>query len=331
VIKIYDFPHGARGLRMAWLCEEMRLAHNFVPVGFPPDTNYRALNPFGTVPFLQDGNVSMSESVAMMLYIGQKYGPTDVLPMRDDERFAKILQFTLIGEASLSSLMTPLLAVRFGAPNDQKRNWSAVGIESRLKGTIDRIGDELGDREFLLGFSLTLADISVATALRIWDRGRKIARRRRYPPRCDRTCSRGVRFRGVHHHPPRARRRAQALPQPDRNALSHPLDQCGLPPSRRRGVRLHHGRHRSEGVLEQRALHCARGAVREYMVRLRAHAGVYLVGWFEADKWDPADGRRKTVPKMSVDDVRAKLEGQAAGLPEGIIVRPVVVECRTPA
>jgi hypothetical protein len=71
--------------------------------------------------------------------------------------------------------------------------------------------------------------------------------------------------------------------------------------------------------------------VREYMVRLRAQAGVYLVGWFEADKWDSSDGRRKTVPKMSVDDVRAKLEGQAAGLPEGIIVRPVVVECRTPA
>jgi hypothetical protein len=34
---------------------------------------------------------------------------------------------------------------------------------------------------------------------------------------------------------------------------------------------------------------------------------------------------------MSIDDVRAKLEGQAAGLPEGIIVRPVVVECRAPS
>ena len=67
--------------------------------------------------------------------------------------------------------MTPLLAVRFGAPNDQKRNWSAVGIESRLKGTVDRLRDELSDREFLVGSSLTLADISVATALRIWSRG----------------------------------------------------------------------------------------------------------------------------------------------------------------
>jgi glutathione S-transferase len=149
----------------------MGLTHTFVPVSFPPDRSYRALNPFGTVPFLQDGDVSMSESVAMMFYIAQKYGPTDALPTVDDERFAKVLQFTLFGEASLSSLMTPLLAVRFGAPADQKRNWSAVGIESRLKGTIDRIGDELDDREFLVGSGLTLADISVVTALRIWGRG----------------------------------------------------------------------------------------------------------------------------------------------------------------
>ena len=171
MIKIYDFPDGARGLRVAWLCEEMGLAHTFVPVSFPPDRSYRALNPFGTVPFLQDGNVSMSESVAMMFYIAQKYGPTDALPPIDDERFAKVLQFTLLGEASLASPMTPLLAARFGAPDDQKRNWSAVGIESRVKGTIDRIGDELSGRECLVGSSLTLADISVATALRIWGRG----------------------------------------------------------------------------------------------------------------------------------------------------------------
>ena len=41
----------------------MGLAHTFVPVSFPPDQSYRALNPFGTVPFLHDGNVSMSITV----------------------------------------------------------------------------------------------------------------------------------------------------------------------------------------------------------------------------------------------------------------------------
>jgi len=72
VITIYDFPHGARGLRAAWF-EEMGLAHAFVPVGFPPDKGHRELNRFGTLPFLEDGDVSMSESVAMMFY-AQKIG-----------------------------------------------------------------------------------------------------------------------------------------------------------------------------------------------------------------------------------------------------------------
>ena len=171
MITIYDFPSGARGLRAAWLCEEMGLPYTMLPVGFPPDSSYRALNPFGTVPFLQDGSISMAESIAMMLYVAQKYGPTDTLPRADDARFAKVLQFTLFGEASLSSPMNALLAARFGAPDDQKRNWSASGIEARLKGVIDRLGDQLGDREFLVGSGLTLADISVATALRIWTRG----------------------------------------------------------------------------------------------------------------------------------------------------------------
>ena len=43
----------------------------------------------------------MSKSVAMMLYIAQKHGPTDVLPSVDDERLAKVLRFTLSGRHHL--------------------------------------------------------------------------------------------------------------------------------------------------------------------------------------------------------------------------------------
>jgi glutathione S-transferase len=113
----------------------------------------------------------MSESIAMLFYVAQQYGPTDMLPSNGDGRHVKVLQFTLFGEATLASPMSPLLAERFGAPNDQKRNWSVVGIESRLKSNLDRLNDQLGDREFLVGGSLILADISVVTALRIWMRG----------------------------------------------------------------------------------------------------------------------------------------------------------------
>jgi hypothetical protein len=54
----------------------------------------------------------------------------------------------------------------------------------------------------------------------------------------------------------------------------------------------------------------------------------YPVGWFEADKWDTTDYRRGQVPKMTAPDVRAELEKQATPLPNGIVVRPVVIERR---
>jgi hypothetical protein len=67
------------------------------------------------------------------------------------------------------------------------------------------------------------------------------------------------------------------------------------------------------------------------MVRLRSQTGSFLVGWFDTDKWDTTDYRRAHVPKMTVPDVRAELEKQAARLPDGIVVRPVVMECRAPS
>lgn len=186
MITIHDFAYGARGLRVEWLCEEMSLPHTFIPVSFPTDQPYRELNPFGTVPFLQDGQVGLSESIAMMLYVAQKYGPTELLPAAHDEHYAAVLQWTLFGEASLSAMMTPLLAARFGAPDDQKRNWSAVGVEARLKTTVDQLDAQLAGRSFIVGSSLSLADISVATALLIWTRGLAQA----VPPRLKAYCER---------------------------------------------------------------------------------------------------------------------------------------------
>jgi glutathione S-transferase len=171
MISIYDFAHGARGMRLAWMCEEMALEHAFVALTFPTDPGYRKLNPFGTVPYLHDGDVGMSESVAAMLYLAQKYGPTGLLPAVDNRDYAAVLQWTLFGEASLAAMMTPLLAARFGAPADKKRNWSAVGLESRVKATIDQLDAQLAGRPCLVGANLSLADISVSTALAIWRGG----------------------------------------------------------------------------------------------------------------------------------------------------------------
>ena len=69
---------------------------------------------------------------------------------------------------------------------------------------------------------------------------------------------------------------------------------------------------------------------KNYMTPLRAQVGIYLVGWFETDKWDPEDNRRKRVRKLPICDVQAQLDQQAAALPQGFIVRPIILECLVP-
>jgi glutathione S-transferase len=125
MIRIHDFARGARGLRVGWQCEEMGLPYRFETVSFPPSAAYRALNPLGSVPFLQDdAGVAINESIAMMLYLAQRYGPTPLLPGKDDPTLGRVLQMTVFGEAAIGAEMNSLLAAHFAAPEADKRNWS---------------------------------------------------------------------------------------------------------------------------------------------------------------------------------------------------------------
>jgi glutathione S-transferase len=169
MIKIHNFARGARGQRVMWLCEEMGLPYAVQNHAFPVGADYRALNPLGTVPFLEDsGGVAINESVAMMLYIAQHYGPTPLLPTSDGALMARVLQVTLFGETEIGMNLNPLLAAHFMAGNADKRNWSVIGLEQRVERAIQFAATLVHDSSFFVGDSLTIADISVSCGLGIW-------------------------------------------------------------------------------------------------------------------------------------------------------------------
>jgi glutathione S-transferase len=172
VIRIYNFANGQRGLRVMWQCEEMGLPYEVETVSFPTSGAYRLRNPLRTVPFLEDeGDVAINESVAIMLYLAQRYGPTPLLPAAPDPTLARVLQLAVFGEATLGAGLNPLLMARFGAPEPEKHNWSVKAQESRVGQALSYVDDLLGDGAFLAGPDLSLADISVNAALGIWTGG----------------------------------------------------------------------------------------------------------------------------------------------------------------
>jgi hypothetical protein len=65
----------------------------------------------------------------------------------------------------------------------------------------------------------------------------------------------------------------------------------------------------------------------EYLVRLRAPVGIYLVGWFDKVKWDTGDSRRAATPNATIHEVQTQLDAQADAIPAGFLVRAVVLDC----
>jgi glutathione S-transferase/3-isopropylmalate dehydratase len=162
MLKIYH-SQGARSLRVIWLCEEMGVPYETAEASFfKPSEEFKAINPLRTVPAMTDGDVSMIESVAMMIYIMNKYGPTELEVKPSEAGYADYLQYLMFGEAGVAAYGNPLVATRFMAPDDQKENWTAGYLRGAIKKRLQLIADRLGDKHYVAAGRFTAADISVA-------------------------------------------------------------------------------------------------------------------------------------------------------------------------
>jgi glutathione S-transferase len=160
----------SRSLRVVWLMEEMGLPYRVRQVDLladREDAEFLAVNPAYYIPAIQDGDVTMVESVAIMEYLMARYGPTPLAPSPDDPAFPAYQQFLHLGEAGLATLMMVPLVSRFLAPEAERENWGAglalEWIEKRMK----LVRRQLGRSPYLAGETFTAADISVSYALRL--------------------------------------------------------------------------------------------------------------------------------------------------------------------
>jgi len=121
------------------------------------------------VPFLtDDGGIAINESVAMAPYVAERYGPTPLLPAKDNPAFPRVIQTAVFSEASFGAGMNTLMAAQFAAPDADKQNWSVRSQEGRCDQFIALAGDMLGTNPYFADETFTLADICMATAFAMW-------------------------------------------------------------------------------------------------------------------------------------------------------------------
>ena len=169
MLTVYGRKSSFNVQKVMWLVGEVDLAHRHVELGGSYgglDTpEFRAMNPHGHVPVLDDAGTIVWESRAILRYLAACYGrgrfwSNDAAQRSLCDRWMDWSQSTLQPDF--------LIGVFWGyyrTPASQ-RNMAAVDESVRRCGQhFGLIDSMLRDRQFLLGQQLSLADIPIGTAL----------------------------------------------------------------------------------------------------------------------------------------------------------------------
>jgi glutathione S-transferase len=163
VLTTYDWvpepPRGyVRDLRVRWALEEAGLPYRVASVPFKDrGPEHFAHQPFGQVPWLSDGDVSIFESGAILLYLAER---SDKLMPAGARVAVTEWAFAALNSVEMASLPWSLL--KFSGDSN-------AFFDDFLKLRLQRLEPVLAGREWLAG-SFSIADIQMADVLRLVDR-----------------------------------------------------------------------------------------------------------------------------------------------------------------
>jgi glutathione S-transferase len=159
-IRIHSFPLSGHAHRVELLASLAGIAHEVINVdlasGAQKKPSFLALNPAGQVPVVEDGNVVLSDSNAILVYLAGKYAPS-FLP-EDSKLAAEVQKFLTLaaGEIAFGPAAARLITV-FGAGLD------AEFAKATAAKVLAKLEVHMEGREFLVGDTPTIADVAIYT------------------------------------------------------------------------------------------------------------------------------------------------------------------------
>lgn len=166
-MKLYEFGP-TRSIRVRWTLQELGVDFEAIPVNLAAGEHRRPeflkLNPTGKIPVLVDGDLVLSESVAIVKYLAEKYPDRGLLPTGLQDR-AEVDRWLLFTATELEQPLwritrhSSLYPVNERIPAD-------VALASREFKQMATIAEQhLRDRQFVVGDRVTVADFVLAYTL----------------------------------------------------------------------------------------------------------------------------------------------------------------------
>ena len=167
MLKLHFAPNSRAG-RIVWLFEELGLEYEMNKMAFHPkdlkSDEHRRRHPLGRVPVLDDGDVSIYESGAIIEYIMARYGDGGLKPAVDSTEFPEYLQWFHYCEGMVMPPINTIMVHSVLLP-PERRNEETLGQAQRLvTRSLAPVETALEGREYLIG-AFSAADIMLGHAI----------------------------------------------------------------------------------------------------------------------------------------------------------------------
>ncbi len=162
-----EFARGqVRDLRARWALEEAGLPYRtrLLAMGDQDKPEYRALQPFGQVPILEEDGLVLFESGAIVLYIGER---SESLLPREPAARARATQWLIAALNSIEPFMANVALIDLFYAKEEWAQLRRPGAVEFVKRRLSALSTSLGDKPYLDGNQFTAGDLMMTTVLRI--------------------------------------------------------------------------------------------------------------------------------------------------------------------
>ncbi|HZD91705.1 MAG TPA: glutathione S-transferase family protein [Pseudolabrys sp.] len=154
-----------RDLRVRWALEEAGLPYQtrLLAQGDQDQPAYRAMQPFGQVPVFEENGVTLFESGAIVLHVGER---SEALLPKDPAARARATQWLFAALNSIEPFVMNVLIIDYVYEKEEWAKLRRPGAVAFLQKRLAALSKALGDKPHLDGDRFTAGDLMMATVLR---------------------------------------------------------------------------------------------------------------------------------------------------------------------
>jgi glutathione S-transferase len=172
MLKIWGRKNSSNVRKALWIAEELGLPYESVEAGgafgLVDGAEYRAKNPNGRVPMIEDGDFVLWESNAIVRYLAAQHAPDSALYPADPQRRAVADKWM---DWTTSTFADPFRHVFWGVlrtPAEQQ-DWVQInGAIKTVQGLLVMVDEALANQPYLSGDEFGMGDIPLGSFIYAW-------------------------------------------------------------------------------------------------------------------------------------------------------------------